>query len=149
LSGFILVGISAICCPDISTGTIPLPAQALERSVGPGELKRGYIESWNLIVEGKLPGNFLGSVGYVGTQTVHQFADLDMNASLPGTGQAGQPYNKPQFGDALSPGGRTASTLYWQGFLSANYHALQASLNRQFKNGLMVKGAYTWSKTIN
>jgi len=143
------VGIPPICCPDISTGTIPLPAQALERSVGPGELKRGYIESWNLIVEGKLPGNFLGSVGYVGTQTVHQFADLDMNASLPGTGQAGQPYNKPQFGDALSPGGRTASTLYWQGFLSANYHALQASLNRQFKNGLMVKGAYTWSKAIN
>jgi hypothetical protein len=72
-----------------------------------------------------------------------------MNASLPGTGPAGQPYNQPQFGDALSPGGRTASTLYWQGFLSANYHALQASLNRQFKNGFMVKGAYTWSKAIN
>src|SRR5215472_4481832 len=148
-SGPIPVGIPAICCPDISTGTIPLPAQALERSVGPGELKRGYIESWNLIVESKLPGNFLGSVGYVGTQTVHQFGDLDVNASLPGTGQAGQLYNKPQIGDALSPGGRTASTLYWQGFLSANYHALQASINRQFKNGFMVKGAYTWSKAIN
>ena len=148
-SGPIPVGIPAICCPDISSGTIPLPAQALERSVGPGELKRGYIESWNLIVERKLPGNFLASVGYVGTQTVHQFGDLDVNASLPGTGSAGQPYNKPQFGDALSPGGRTASTLYWQGFLNANYHSLQASLNRQFRNGLMVKGAYTWSKAID
>ena len=143
------VGIPPICCPDISSGTIRLPAQALERSVGPGELKRGYIESWNLIVERRLPGGFLGSVGYVGTQTVHQFGDLDVNASQPGTGAAGQPYNKPQFGDALSPNGRTASTLYWQGFLSANYHALQASLNRQFKNGFMVKGAYTWSKAIN
>jgi hypothetical protein len=143
------VGIPPICCPDISSGTIRLPAQALERSVGPGELKRGYIESWNLIVERRLPGGFLGSVGYVGTQTVHQFGDLDVNASLPGTGAAGQPYNKPQFGDPLSPGGRTASTLYWQGFLSANYHSLQASLNRQFKNGFMVKGAYTWSKAIN
>jgi hypothetical protein len=137
------IGIPPICCPDISSGTIPLPAQALERSVGPGELKRGYIESWNLIVEGKLPGNFLGSVGYVGTQTVHQFGDLDVNASLPGTGQAGQPYNQSQFGN------RTASTLYWQGFLSANYHSLQASVNRQFKNGFMIKGAYTWSKAIN
>jgi hypothetical protein len=142
-SGAIPVGIPPICCPDISTGTIPLPAQALERSVGPGELKRGYIESWNLIVESKLPGNFLGSVGYVGTQTVHQFGDLDVNSSLPGTGQAGQPYNQLQFGN------RTASTLFWQGFLSANYHALQASVNRQFKNGFMVKGAYTWSKAIN
>src|SRR6266480_1455364 len=137
------VGIPSICCPDISSGTIPLPPQALERSVGPGLLTRGYIESWNLIVERKLPANFFFSVGYVGTQTVHQFGDLDRNASLPGTGQAGQPYNKPQFGN------RTASTLFWQGFLSSNYHSLQAAITRQFSKGLMVKGAYTYSKAIN
>jgi len=141
--GPIPVGIPAICCPDISSGIIPLPAQALERSVGPGQLNRGYIESWNLIVERRLPANFLVSVGYVGTQTVHQFGDLDVNTSLPGTGQAGQPYNKPQFGN------RTASTLFWQGFLSANYHALQVSINRQFSHGLLVKGAYTYSKAID
>jgi Carboxypeptidase regulatory-like domain/TonB dependent receptor len=136
-------GIQSICCPNISSGTIPLPPQALERSVGPGELKRGYIESWNLIVERKLPANFLVSAGYVGTHTVHQFADIDLNSSLPGTAAAGQPYNKPQFGN------RTASTLYWQGFLSANYNSLQVSINRQFSHGLTVKGAYTYSKAID
>jgi carboxypeptidase family protein/TonB-dependent receptor-like protein len=151
-SGAVPVGIPPICCPDISSGSIPLPAQALERSVGPGELKRGYIESWNLIVERTLPGSFLATVGYVGTQTVHQFGDLDVNASLPGTGQAGQPYNTDNFNGTPLPAAsqfRTASTLYWQGFLSSNYHSLQASLNRQFKNGFMVKGAYTWSKAID
>ena len=141
--GAIPVGIPPICCPDISTGVIPLPPQALERSVGPGELKRGYIESWNLVVERKLPANFLVSVGYVGTQTVHQFADLNVNASLPGTGQAGQPFNKPLFGN------RTAETDFWQGYLSANYNALQVSINRQFSKGLLVKGAYTYSKAID
>lgn len=141
--GAIPVGIPSVCCPDISTGVIPLPAQALERSVGPGELKRGYIESWNLTVERKLPGNFLVSAAYVGTQTVHQFADINVNASLPGTGQAGQPFNKPQFGN------RTAETDLWQGYLSANYHALQVALNRQFSKGLLVKGAYTYSKAID
>jgi len=150
-SGSVPVGLPPICCPDISQPAIHLPAQALERSVGPGELKRGYIESWNLIVEHKLPSNFLVSVGYVGTQTVHQFGDLDVNSAPAGTtpGPSRQPYNKPQFGDALSPGGRTASTLLWQGFLSANYNALQASINREFRNGLMIKGAYTYSKAIN
>ena len=142
-AGSLSTGIPSICCPNISSGTIPLPPQALERSVGPGELKRGYIESWNLIVERKLPANFLVSVGYVGTHTVHQFADLDLNSSLPGTGAAGQPYNKPQFGN------RTASTLFWQGFLSANYNSLQVSINRQFTHGLTVKGAYTYSKAID
>jgi hypothetical protein len=141
--GAIPVGIPSVCCPDISTGVIPLPAQALERSVGPGELKRGYIESWNLTVERKLPGNFLVSAAYVGTQTVHQFADINVNASLPGTGQAGQPFNTPQFGN------RTAETDLWQGYLSANYHALQVALNRQFSHGLLVKGAYTYSKAID
>src|SRR5207248_10484589 len=66
--------------------------------------------------------------------------------------QAGQPYNTDTLGGVTLPPisqFRTASTLYWQGFLSANYHSLQASLNRQFKNGLMVKGAYTWSKAID
>src|SRR5947207_11603156 len=92
------VGIPPICCPDISSGTIPLPAQALERSVPPGELKRGYIESWNLVVERKLPANFIVSVGYVGTHTVNQLGDLDVNSSLPGTGAAGQPSNNPHFG---------------------------------------------------
>jgi len=135
------VGIPSVCCPDISTGTLQLPAQALERTVGPGELKRGYIESWNLVVERKLPANFFFSVGYVGTQTVHAFGDLNINASLPGTGQAGQPLN--------AAFGRTTDTLLFQGWLSANYHSLQTAITRQFSKGLMVKGAYTYSKAIN
>jgi len=141
--GSLSTGIPIICCSniDISSGTITLPTAALERSTGAGLLKRGYIESWNLVVERKLPGQFLASVGYVGTQTVHQFGDLNVNASLPGMGQAGQPLN------VLF--GRTTETDLWQGFLSANYHSLQVSVNRQFTNGLMVKGAYTYSRAID
>src|SRR5437016_3603616 len=141
--GSLSTGIPIICCSniDISSGTITLPTAALERSTGAGLLKRGYIESWNLVVERKLPGQFLASVGYVGTQTVHQFGDLNVNASLPGTGQAGQPLN------VLF--GRTTETDLWQGFLSANYHSLQVSVNRQFTSGLMVKGAYTYSRAID
>jgi Carboxypeptidase regulatory-like domain/TonB dependent receptor len=137
------VGLPPVCCPDITSGVVPLPPQALERSVGPGLLKRGYIESWNFIVERRLPANFVVSVGYVGTQTVHQFADINVNASLPGTGQAGQPFNQPQFRN------RTADTNLFQGFLSANYHSLQVAINRQFSHGLLVKGAYTYSKAID
>src|SRR5204862_40139 len=154
--GAIPVGIGSVCCPDISSGTLPLPAQALERTVGPGELKRGYIESWNLVVERKLPANFFFSVGYVGTQTVHQFGDLNINASLPGTGQLGQPLNcqTPNFTTnpptcVVPAFGRTTDTLLFQGWLSANYHSLQAAITRQFSKGLMVKGAYTYSKAID
>ncbi len=154
--GSLTTGIPVICCSniDISSGSITLPGAALERSTGTGLLKRGYIESWNLVVERKLPANFLVSAGYVGTQTVHQFADRNVNASLPGTGQAGQSLFQ-KFGcvDPLNPTPaspcRIAETDLWQGYLSANYHALQASINRQFSHGLMVKGAYTYSRAID
>jgi hypothetical protein len=37
----------------------------------------------------------------------------------------------------------------WDGYLSANYHSLQTSINKQFSHGLMLKGAYTYSKAID
>ena len=39
--------------------------------------------------------------------------------------------------------GRTANTNMWDGYLSANYHSLQTTINKQFSKGLLIKGAYT------
>jgi hypothetical protein len=81
------------------------------------------------------------SVGYVGTHSVHLLADYDINAGYPGSGTANLPY-------ALKYG-RTISTQMWDGYLSSNYHALQVAVNRSFSKGLLVKAAYTYSKTID
>jgi len=76
----ISVGIPKIPVPDISTGIITLPptVDMGPRSPNAGLLHRGYIESWNLTLERKLPMNFVTSMAYVGTQTVHQLLDLDI-----------------------------------------------------------------------
>jgi hypothetical protein len=87
-----------------------------------------------------MPGNLVGSVAYVGTETVHNLADRDINAGFPGSGNNNLP---------LSKFGRNISTSMWDGYLSANYHSLQTSINKQFTHGLFIKGAYTWSKAIN
>ncbi len=56
------------------------------------EMKRGFIQSWNFIIERRLPWQITGSVGYVGTQSNNGFAFLDINASqIPGSGNAGRP----------------------------------------------------------
>lgn len=134
-------GIPEICCPEVSRGVVPLPLPALMRTPFQGLLKRGYIQSWNFIVERRLPAEFVASVGYVGTQTVRSFADLDLNTAPPGGGRTGQPY--------FARYGRVTSTLLLQGWLNANYHSLQTTLNRQFRGGLYAKGAYTFSRAIN
>ncbi|MGC4050931.1 MAG: hypothetical protein QM757_16315 [Paludibaculum sp.] len=53
--------------------------------------------------------------------------------------------------DAHSPAlyGRTANTWMWNGYLDANYHSMQASLNKAFSGGAMIRMNYTWSKAIN
>ncbi len=139
--GTLAQGIPPVNGPDLSTGIVNLPAVADMRSPYLGQIHRGYIQSWNFTVERRLPMDLVGTVAYVGTETTHQLADRDINSGFPGSGNAGRPYA------ALF--GRTIATNMWDGYLSANYHSLQTSINRQFSKGLLIKGAYTYSKAIN
>ncbi|HYI95974.1 MAG TPA: carboxypeptidase regulatory-like domain-containing protein [Bryobacteraceae bacterium] len=132
-------GIPPVVGPDLSTGVVALGNNSM-RSPNEGEINRGYIQSWNFTVEHKLPLDLVMSAAYVGTQTTHQFADYDINSPAPGRGNAGRPYASI---------GRTVRTDMWDGYLSANYHSLQTTINKQFSKGLLIKGAYTWSKAIN
>ena len=138
-------GIPEIALPDISSGRIPMPGTVTQRFITQGDLKRGYIQSWNFIIERKLPYEFITSIGYVGTQTVRSFSDIDINYALIGTGSAGRMLNRK----FAATGGRTASTLAWNGRQSSNYHSLQIAINRRAADGLTIKSAYTYSKAIN
>ncbi len=42
-----------------------------------------------------------------------------------------------------------ASVLLWGARTKSRYHSLRMALNRPFKNGLLLKGAYTFSKALN
>src|SRR6476620_2105658 len=105
-------------------------------------LHRGYIESWNLVFERKLPAQMVATLGYVGSQSIRGFACLDINASqIPGSGDEGRPL--------FEKFGRTSATREWDGRTHSNYNSLQASLNRRFTTGLLIKSAYTFSKAID
>jgi len=133
-------GIPEFVGPETSPGArIPLPPFVSMRTMPRDRLTRGYIQSWNLMYERRLPANFVVSLGYVGTQTVHQMARQEVNYSAPGGGTTGRQFYP------LSE----VSILYWDGWLSSNYHALQVSLNRRFTDGLFMRGAYTYGKAIN
>ncbi len=133
-------GIPPVPVPDTSSGVITLPPTVAMRTPG-NSIDRGYIQSWNATLQRKLWGNIILDVGYVGTQTTRQLADLDINAAAPGAGAAGRPY-AAQFN-------RRIDIRYWNGYLSSNYHSLQTAVNRSFSKGLLLKGAYTYSKAIN
>jgi hypothetical protein len=134
-------GIPPVVGPDLSTGIVPLPAVADMRSPYAGQIHRGYTQSWNFTVERKLPQDVIATVAYVGTGSVHLLADRDINAGSPGGGAASRPY--------YGRFGRNTATNMWDGYLSSNYHSLQTSVRKSLSKGLMLQGAYTWSKAIN
>ena len=134
-------GIPNIVLPDISSGKVPLPATAAMRFIPGNQLHRGYVQSWNLTVERVLPGAVTASVAYVGTQTVRSLADREINAAAPGAGTTGRPLN--------AAFGHSVDTWAWNGYLSANYHSLQAAAHRRAAAGLLLQAAYTYSKAIN
>ncbi len=136
-------GIPPVVGPNLSTGIVPLPGDASERSPWGGEIHRGYVQSWNFTIERKLPESIVASVGYVGQHSAHIFGDFNINAGFPGSGTTGLPYNTPFYDN------RTVSTDMWDGYLNSSYNSLQVAFNRSFSSGLMLKGAYTWSHAID
>lgn len=138
--GPIANGIPAIPYPNISTGTVPLPHPTTTISLPPGPYQRGYIQSYNFFLQRELPASFAGSIGYVGTRTVHENALYSVNAGTPGSGNGGRP---------LASSGYVVDETFIEPVGAASYNALQAQLDRRLTNGLQVTVAYTYSKAID
>ncbi|MBK5296556.1 MAG: TonB-dependent receptor [Vicinamibacteria bacterium] len=139
--GTLATGIPDITGPDLNSGRFPLP-NTYDMRFPENDVSRGHVDSWNVAVERRLPFDLSVDMAYVGTRTKGGFADLDINASdTPGGGVASRPFFN-QFG-------RRISLLSWGPHTKTEYHALQVAINRPFKNGLLLKGAYTLSKAEN
>ena len=101
--------------------------------------ERGSIHSYNAFIERRLPLDISVSVGYAGTSTVDGYATRNLNYAESGGNAARQ----------LFAQANTASINLYASSAKARYNSLQVGVNRPFKNGLMLKGAYTLSKAMN
>jgi len=142
-------GIPPVPIPDVSSGQAQLPVGVFMRSPNAGVeaypgsgsgVDRGTVQQWNVAFERRLAYDLIGEVAYVGTRTDGGYADLNINFGEPGGGNASRKY--------FAVAGTTAIND-WGARTKARYHGLQVALNRPFKNGLMVKGAYTLSRARN
>ncbi|HEY7497688.1 MAG TPA: TonB-dependent receptor, partial [Vicinamibacterales bacterium] len=131
-------GIPEFTGPGPTEGHVPLPSTASMRTPDPDNVGRGYIQSWNASFERRLPWDMSVNAAYVGSKTTRGFANIELNVSPPGGGEAGRVFFP-----------RTASTTLFGGWNTARYHSMQLQLSRPFKNGLLLRGAYTLSKAMN
>jgi outer membrane receptor protein involved in Fe transport len=104
------------------------------------KVRNPLTHQWNLDIERELPGGFVFTAAYVGTRGEHLFVNQELN---PGTNQFDAAGNlirvNPNFGSVVvrDNGGDSI------------YHSGQFTLDRKFSHGLLLRGAYTYSKLID
>ena len=134
-------GIPILRGPDVSSGRVALDRTAAVYTPEVGNVDRGEVHTWNVAFERRLPYDVSVDVAYVGAKGIGGYAALDVNAPLTlGVGDAGRPYA------AL---GRLREINSWGQRLKTDYDSLQIALNKPFTHGLLFKGAYTLSKSMN
>jgi hypothetical protein len=132
-------GIPPVPLPDTSTGRTPLPRNVETRTPNPDDVDRGRIQQWNVTFERQFPLDLYITLGYVGTRTDGGYADQNLNYA-----ESGGDAQRQFFAQA-----GTANVLDWASRTKSRYNGLQMAINRPFKNGLLLKGAYTWGKAMN
>ena len=127
-----------------------------------GETEDGKIPvtyNWNFTIQRKLPFSTSIELAYVGSSSSHLPYQRTYNDPLLGSAwlpQNQDPTVTPKFnGDTTLPlnfyrpyvGLGTLNVIAWGA--SANYQALQVSINRRMTKGLEYTVAYTWSKAMD
>ena len=145
---------------------VPSTAKLVPGGVQP-DLKTPTLISWSFRIQQELTANTALTVGYVGSHGYHELLGIDANepfpvicpaspcpANYPSTFPAplaGSPipagtYYEPT---ATKPNAALANTWTYFSEADSSYHALQVDLNHRFSAGLVIRGVYTWSKTID
>ena len=132
-------GVPAVSAPDLSSGVLSIDPSLAFTTLDQGNLIRGYIQSWNFMLE-KGFGGWIASAGYVATRSVDQLSALEQNWAPIGTGAAGLILNK-KFG-------RTASTKLMGTLGTAKYDSLQMRAVRRFAQGYQISANYTFGKGL-
>ncbi len=90
---------------------------------------------WNFGIQREVPGSMILDVAYVGSRGLHLFLNEELNPVNPLTGQRIHPDRGP-----VQPRTNAGDSVY---------HSLQTRLERGFRDNLLFRFAYTWSKAID
>ncbi len=168
---------TAKMAPNYSTGFASLPVAGSTNTV-PQNFRRGYIESWNLVVQRTLPAGFVATVGYVGDHFVRQQVNINyLNAAnfptssspcmpngqfSPTSGYTGpcsftanetinigKPCASTVTGTAQGTCYNTGGITFDMPLWSSGYNGLQTQLTRNAGKNASVGVVYTYSHAID
>jgi hypothetical protein len=124
---------------SVTDGTYPVTfagSGTLSPNAEQRNRKDSYTEQWDLSVQKELPGNFVGTLSYMGSHGVHLLETSYVNLINPATRVAQYPAFAPAIG--------------WRGSVGASsYNGLIVSMRRPFTHGLLVAANYSYTHEID
>jgi hypothetical protein len=134
----------------------PLPAGTkISPSGSQPDLFTPTVLTWTFKVEQQIAPNTSLGLGYVGSHGYHELLSVDANEPIPTICPASPCPANLAAGTAYYPTGaplanpNLANTTTWLSEGLSSYNALQVDLNRRFSQGFQIRGAYTWSKSLD
>ena len=141
-AGNVSNGFPILTAPTISSGgTVTIPRGTANANTTQKNFVRGYVESYNLMLEREFKGGISGQAGYVGTHVVNQGGSINFNYGTLGGGAASQRLNTAALGI-------TGATNVFGPATYDIYNSFQAAVTKRASHGLSAKLAYTWSKDM-
>ncbi len=147
----------------------PVPANAKVAPAGvQPDMHTPTLISYSLRVEQALSGNTVLTLGYVGSHGYHEIVSLDDNEPTPTICPASpcpaafpSTFPAPLAGAAIpagtyyipagTPAANPALGAAWAWFSvgTSSYNAFEADFNHRMSHGLLLRGVYTWSKSLD
>ena len=137
---------------SVLTPEIGFPANFLDPStVDPNNLTAFHIramnpddptpmvQQWSLGVQREFGNTWLAELNYVGTRSTHLDVLNDFN----------QPLIAGNVSTGVKPYANFGYIEYTNAIGVGNYHGLEATLTRRFSNGLSLRAAYTFSRSLD
>ena len=139
--GTIDQGIPLLQDPDLSGGRLPLPNTVAIQTAIPESVNRGKTHSWNVALERRFRLVSM-DVGYVQNKVVGALSRYNLNvAQTLGGGGLDRPY-------LVSHGRQLAVDVFAPyGDTSRDYKSLQIGITRPLRDGLLLKGHYTYASS--
>jgi Carboxypeptidase regulatory-like domain len=126
--------------PTDFLGSTTTPPENLNWIVWEENLPAPTVYQWNFAVQQEIRRDLSLTVAYVGSASSYVLGAYNWNGSLPGPlGTERQRRPIPQWNNITL---RTP-------FGHANYHGLDAQVERRFSQGFSLSGAYTWSHSLD
>jgi outer membrane receptor protein involved in Fe transport len=107
------------------------------------DMRAGYLQNWNLVLERELRSSLLVRAAYVGSKGTHLLTTIENNPGIFGPSANPSNVNQRRIYDRIGP--------LQLGISNANssYHSLQLTVQKRYSKGFSILANYTISKSID